>query len=130
VPYIELSNPINFVLSQIGGPTTKAITNIGTLSSQSGMIDTYTGRPITYKNKETGKKVYDYAKYLMQSYVPLPAQMYTGWNIGESMLKDKKSRRTNKTTVPRTQEQEIAKFSGLNSLTYSEKGLKYDQRRD
>jgi len=128
IPYVELINPINFVVGQIGGPTTKALVNLGTSISKNGPIDTYTGRPITY-NKGS-RKVYDYMKYLTQSYVPLPAQAYTGWNIAESMLKDEKKRRTNKTTVPRTPIQEVAKFSGLNSLTYSKRGLKRDQRKD
>ena len=130
IPYVELLNPINFGISMFSGPTTKMVTNLGTLGSQNGMVDTYTGRPVTYASKSAGLRAYDYFKYLTQSYVPLPAQAYTGWNIGESMLKDKKKRKTNRVSTPRTPTQEALKFSGLNSLTYSKKGLKHEQRKD
>ncbi len=127
IPYVELLNPLNFVVSQLGGVTTKAITNVGTSLSRNGIVDTYTGRPVTYSSKKASLKFYDYFKYLTQSYVPLPAQAYTGWNIAESMLKDAKKRKTNKTTTPRTPTQELIKFGGLNSLTYSTRGLKREQ---
>ena len=128
IPYVELISPINFGVGLFSGPTTKAIVNLVTSISKNGPIDTYTGRPITYN--DGALKFYDYMKYVSQSYVPLPAQAYTGWNITESILKDEKKRRTNKTVVPRTPLQEVAKFSGLNSLTYSKKGLKKDQKKD
>lgn len=129
IPYVELINPINFGLSLFSGLPIKAFINATSwAASKNGMIDPYRWNPVTYNKGSL--RAYDYMKYLTQSYVPLPAQAYTGWNIAESMLKYEKKRRTNKTTVPRTPAQEAAKFSGFNSLTYSMKGLKKDQRKN
>ncbi len=119
IPYVELSSPVNFLISNVSGPTTNAIVNLLTAPSKAGMINPYYGRPITYKNKSTGQKSYDYAKYLTQSYVPLPAQLYTGWNTAETMLRSKKNRRRNKVVEPRSTFQELMKNIGLNSLSYS-----------
>jgi len=119
IPYIELTDPINFFVSNISGPTTNAVVNTLTAPSKAGMINPYYGRPVTYKNKGAGQKAYDYAKYLTQSYVPLPAQAYSGWNLIESLARSKKNRRRNKVIEPRTPTQEILKNIGLNSLSYS-----------
>jgi len=119
IPYIELTDPINFFVSNISGPSTNAVVNTLTSLSKAGMINPYYGRPVTYKNKGAGQKAYDYAKYLTQSYVPLPAQAYSGWNLIESLARSKKNRRRNKVIEPRTPTQEILKNIGLNSLSYS-----------
>ena len=120
IPYIELLNPPNFVGSNLSGVSSNMFFNsITAMAGKRGMQDMYYGRPITYDKKSTGQKAYDYAKYLTQSYVPLPAQLYTGWNTAESMLRSKKNRRRNKVVEPRTPVQEALKNIGLNSLTYS-----------
>lgn len=128
IPYVELLNPINFLVSNVSGVSTNAVVNAVTSNSAAGMINPYYGRPITYKNKKTGDKAYDYAKYLAKSYVPLPAQAYSGWDLVDSLARSKSKRTTNKVTVPRSNEQNLLKQIGLNSLSYSKRGLKKEQK--
>ena len=127
IPYVELLSPVNFFISNVSGVTTNAIVNILTANSASGMINAYYGRPVTYKNKKASDKAYDYIKYLSKSYVPLPAQAYSGWDMIDSLARSKKKRKTNKVVVPRTTKQSVLQQLGLNSLTYSKSGLKKEQ---
>lgn len=128
IPYIELLNPINFATSMFSGPPVKAVTNVLSSGAKNGMVDIYKWQPVTYK-KDAGR-FYDYFKYLTQSYVPLPAQAYTGWDIVESKLKDERKRKTNEVIIPRTPLQEVAKFGGLNSLDYSLRGVRADNKKN
>lgn len=129
IPYLELQDPVNFAMSQIGGPTVKAATNLGTVMSKNGMVDTYSGRGVTNQNKPLGQRVYDNTKYLTQNYVPLPAQAYSGYDFIESMVRDKKKRRKNSVADPRTTNQSVAKLLGLNTLTFDKNNLKREQRK-
>ncbi len=128
IPYLELQNPPNFVLSQISGPTVKAITNLATAGSENGMVDTYTGKAVTMK-KDASQRAYDTAKYLTESYVPLPGTAYSAYDYVESLVRDQKKRKKNSVVEPRTQEQSILKILGLNTMTYDKDNLKREQRK-
>jgi len=129
IPYLELQDPMNFVMGQLGGPTVKAFTNLGTAMSKGGMVDTYSGRGVTSQNKPLGDRIYDNSKYLIQNYVPLPAQAYSSYDFIESISRSKKKRRKNSVIDPRTTNQSILKLLGLNTMTFDKDNLKRERKK-
>ncbi len=123
IPYLELMyDPANFARSTVSGVTTAAAF-AGLTGNQ-----LYNNRPITRSDKSIPEKAYDYTKWGMQSFAPLPQQAYTGYNIIENMVRDEKKRRNGNTVKPRSGGQEFLKFMGINTMDYSQSGLKKDQK--
>jgi hypothetical protein len=123
LPYAELKNPLNYAKSQVSGILPNLLY---TLNGQK----MYDGRPITYKNKGSGDKALDWMKYLTKQYAPLPMPMMNGIDLADSAIRSKKKRKRNDTIQPRTPTQEILKNVGINTMAYSKRGLKRDQKKN
>ena len=124
IPYLQLIDLGNFARDIFGGIP------VNFASATFGGVKPYNRRPITYENKSFGDKVYDYAKYYIQSFVPLPQQLYSGYDIIESIARDKRRRKTDSVIEPRSNIQNIFKFLGVNTLTYNKSVLKREQKRE
>jgi len=123
LPYLQLFHPLNYLSDLVSGVTTNFV--VSTLTGNK----LYNNRPITYSQKPAGEKIYDYAKYYMESLVPLPQELYSGMNLIESIVRDKNKRKTDRVTEPRTLMQNILKFLGINTLTYNKSALKREQEK-
>lgn len=129
LPFYELLSPKNFALSTLlSGLPQEALYN--TLSENSKVMrKTYNDQPVTYRSKSAGDQAIDYAKHIGQTYVPLPQQVYNGVGLIDSLVRSKKSRTKQKVIQPRSKAQELIKFLGVNSKTYSQRELKKEQRK-
>ena len=125
IPYFELLEPVNFVKSQFAGVGTNLAVEGGQalLGGGKQTHKLYNGMPITRPNKTTGQQAYDIVKHIGSSYAPVPQQIWHGVELAESMAREKQNRKNTRAHVPRTTTQEVLRFLGLNSKTYSRSGL-------
>ena len=85
----------------------------------------YYGTPITYPNRTLPRRIYDNVKYGVESFVPLPAQLYSIWDTFiDKKVKDKLDKthrkRPQSIYVDRTPEENILKLLGINTLSYDQ----------
>ncbi|WP_456390344.1 hypothetical protein [Hydrogenimonas sp.] len=110
-PYLQFLHPYNYFQETFSGVTTQ-------LPFTMRGLQMYNGRPITYDNKPKAQQVYDVAKHIVQNYTPIPQELNNLWGLAESMVRDKRNRKTSNEVLPRTTGQELLKVLGLNTLSY------------
>lgn len=109
IPHVQLTDPANTYLE----PLTSGIPQ--TMLGAATNYNFYFRKPITYK--EGGEGAYQRVKYAVQNVLPTPDVLDKLYNIGESKILDKETRRTDRVIEPRTTAQEAASFF-VNLQTY------------
>lgn len=109
IPHIQLAQPENTYLE----PLTSGIPQ--TILGAATNYNFYFRKPITMK--EGGEGAYQRAKYAVQNVLPTPDVLDKAYNIVESKVLDKETRRTDRVIEPRTTAQEAASFF-VNLQTY------------
>lgn len=128
VPYLNYTrNPYDEVSGLFKGYTAQGMSDTLSLLKGKTPERMFDGRAITNPKSSTSQKAYDGFKHFMQSYVPLPKQLYSAYDLAESKIANNKKRKKNEVYIPRSSLQETLKFLGLNTSVYSLRGLKKDR---
>jgi hypothetical protein len=89
----------------------------------------YNGRPITYDNKSAGDQAIDWTKHLVSQFSPVPTPVMNGVNLIDSVVRPSKRRKRNNVVLPRTPLEETLKNIGINTMSYSHRNLKREQKK-
>ncbi len=107
-PHNEILSPHDFVGNLINGGAWK------------GLYETWNNKNLYYGGKITyntgARKAYDISKYAIQQISPDAIDKI--WNLTESAIVNKKTRKKNPVIQPRSIVQELLNIAGLNTLTY------------
>lgn len=121
IPHIQLANPANTFLE----PLTSGIPQ--TMLGEATNYNFYFRKPIT--TKEGGEGAYHRVKDAVQNALPSPDVFDKAYNLAESKLLDKETRRRDRVFEPRTPAQEAASFF-VNLQTYDMSNNKERMRKD
>jgi hypothetical protein len=122
IPYVELMHPLNMIVGLGSGVTTKAGVNFFSSIGKNGAIDPYTGRPVSPATRSAGETAYDWTKYAISNYAPIPPQAMGLWDTIERQVAPKKRKPSE--IQARNNAQELAKAVGLNLLSYKQKSAR------
>ncbi|MEW5833024.1 MAG: hypothetical protein AB1763_09335 [Campylobacterota bacterium] len=121
IPHIQLVNPANTFLE----PLTSGIPQ--TMLGEATNYNFYFRKPIT--TKEGGEGAYHRVKDAVQNALPSPDVIDKAYNLAESKLLDKETRRRDRVFEPRTPAQEAASFF-VNLQTYDVSNNRERMRKD
>lgn len=121
VPHVQLANPTNTFLE----PLTSGIPQ--TILGSATNYNFYFRKPITQKDGAEG--VYHRTKDAVMNVLPSPDILDKVYNLTESKVLDKETRRKDRVFEPRTTAQEAASFF-VNLQTYDESAQKEHIRKD
>jgi hypothetical protein len=121
VPHIQLAQPENTFLE----PLTSGIPQ--TILGAATNYNFYFRKPITMKDGAEG--TYHQVKNAVQNVLPSPDVLDKAYNLAESKLLDKETRRTDRVFEPRTPAQEAASFF-VNLQTYDVSNQRDRMRKD
>ncbi len=121
VPHIQLAQPENTFLE----PLTSGIPQ--TILGAATNYNFYFRKPITMKDGTEG--TYHQVKNAVQNVLPSPDVLDKAYNLAESKLLDKETRRTDRVFEPRTPTQEAASFF-VNLQTYDVSNQRDRMRKD
>lgn len=121
VPHVQLANPANTFLE----PLTSGIPQ--TILGSATNYNFYFRKPITQKDGAEG--VYHRTKDAVMNVLPSPDILDKVYNLTESKVLDKETRRKDRVFEPRTTAQEAASFF-VNLQTYDESAQKEHIRKD
>jgi len=95
----------------------------------------YNGRPVTYESRPVARQGYDWLKYLVESYAPVPATATQAWDtfadpyVKKALYPNQKKRGV-QLYLDRTPTQNWLKLlTGVNTLSYDQKELKREIQR-
>lgn len=123
IPYAELQNPINYGRSMMSGMLPNAFASFFMGRKL------YNGRPVTYDNKSAGDQAIDWTKHIMSQFTPAPTPVMNGVNLIDSVVRPSKYRKRNNVVLPRTPVEETLKNLGINTMSYSKRNLKKEQKK-
>lgn len=130
VPYLEFArNPLSS-MQVLQSPLLQLGYDIQNISNSRHVRQIYNDMPVTLKNKPKSAQAYDYLKYIVNQYTPMPSQAMSGLNLIESLARSNEKRKTNKTYVPRSSTQEVLNFLGINTSNYSQRESLKQKRRN
>lgn len=121
IPHIQLATPENTFIE----PLTSGIPQ--TILGEATNYNFYFRKPIT--QKEGAEGTYQRMKDAVQNTLPTPDVLDKAYNIAESHLLDKETRRHDRVFEPRTPAQEAASFL-VNLQTYDESNQRASYRKD
>ena len=130
IPQLEFArSPANMAGSMLKSPLVQGVNDVIKVSEGKHPVQLFNNMPITRDSKPFANRVYDYAKYGANTYLPIPQYLTGAYNVAENRLMPQERRRTNNVYVPRSFLQEILNLVGVNTSNYSISGARAEAER-